>query len=297
MAGSSRDYRQSLKTALFITAVFFCIELAGGVVSGSLALVSDAGHMFSDVIALLLSFMALTLAEQIPTKERTYGFHRAEIFAAFINSVLLMAVSAGIAWEAWNRVVSPQPVQGVLMGAVAVAGLAANLAIIFMLHGSSDLNIRSAFLHVAGDTVSSVMVILAAAWITLTGQVLADPVLSVAIAALILFSAAGILRETVAILLQFTPRDVDFDAVITEMTSVPGVDGVHHVHLWSLCSDINVLDAHVFTCERDAAKAETIKQEIKRRLQKFRILHSALEFECEECENCQVAGSYSVRRE
>ncbi len=285
-----RDYRGSLKIALVITVVFFVIEVAGGFISGSLALLSDAGHMFSDVLSLLLSFTALTLARQIPTKERTYGFHRAEIFAAFINSLLLVLVSGGIVWQAWERMLSPAPVQGLLMGAVACAGLIANLLIIWLLHGSNDLNIRSAFLHVAGDTVSSVLVIAAAVWISLTGQVLADPVLSIAIAVMIAVSAAGILRETTAILLQFTPADVDFDAVVADMLSVPGVDGVHHVHLWSLCSDINVLDAHVFTCERDLEQAERIKQEIKKRLEKYRILHSTLEFECEECTDCRIVG-------
>ncbi len=285
-----RDYRGSLKIALVITVVFFVIEVAGGFISGSLALLSDAGHMFSDVLSLLLSFTALTLARQIPTKERTYGFHRAEIFAAFINSLLLILVSGGIVWQAWERMLSPAPVQGLLMGAVACAGLIANLLIIWLLRGSNDLNIRSAFLHVAGDTISSVLVIAAAAWIALTGQVLADPVLSIAIAVMIAVSAAGILRETTAILLQFTPADVDFDAVVADMLSVPGVDGVHHVHLWSLCSDINVLDAHVFTCERNLGQAERIKREIKKRLEKYHILHSTLEFECEECTDCRVVG-------
>ncbi len=285
-----RDYRGSLKIALVITVVFFVIEVAGGFISGSLALLSDAGHMFSDVLSLLLSFTALTLARQIPTKERTYGFHRAEIFAAFINSLLLILVSGGIVWQAWERMLSPAPVQGLLMGVVACAGLIGNLLIIWLLRGSNDLNIRSAFLHVAGDTISSVLVIAAAAWIALTGQVLADPVLSIAIAVMIAVSAAGILRETTAILLQFTPADVDFDAVVADMLSVPGVDGVHHVHLWSLCSDINVLDAHVFTCERNLGQAERIKREIKKRLEKYHILHSTLEFECEECTDCRVVG-------
>jgi cobalt-zinc-cadmium efflux system protein len=288
MTLASHDYRKSLKIALLITTVFFFVELTGGILSGSLALSSDAGHMFSDVLALLLSFGAMTLAEQLPTKERTYGFHRAEIFAAFVNSVLLIAVSAGIIWEAYQRALSPVPVQSGLMGAVAAAGLAANIAVMLLLRGSHDLNIRSAFLHVVGDTVSSVMVIGAATWIAFTGQAIADPVLSVAIAAMIVFSAAGILRETISVLLQFTPRSVDFDAVIADMVSVNGVDGVHHVHLWSLCSEIHVLDAHIYTCERDMEKVGKLKQEIKERLKKYRILHTTLEFECEECRECLI---------
>jgi cobalt-zinc-cadmium efflux system protein len=283
-----RDYRKSMKIALFITLVFLLVEIIGGLLSGSLALISDAGHMFSDVLALILSLGAMTLALQLPTKERTYGYHRGEIFAAFINSLLLIGVSTGILWEAYLRVINPAPVQGGLMFIVACIGLVANLGVVFLLHGSHNLNVRSAFLHVVGDTISSVAVIAAALWITFTGQVIADPILSGIIAVLIVISAARILRETIAILLQFTPQSVDFDAVISDMTTVKGVDGVHHVHLWSLCSDINVLDAHVYSCERDLEKIELMKQEIKERLKKYRILHSTLEFECEECKECDL---------
>jgi cobalt-zinc-cadmium efflux system protein len=282
------DYRKSMKIALIITVVFLFVEIAGGLFSGSLALLSDAGHMFSDVLSLVLSLGAMTLALQLPTKERTYGYHRGEIFAAFINSLLLIGVSAGILWEAYQRAINPAPVQGGLMLMVACIGLGANLWVIYLLHGSHNLNVRSAFLHVVGDTISSVAVIVAAVWIALTGQVMIDPVLSAFIAILIVISALRLLRETVTILLQFTPQSVDFDAVIADMTAVSGVDGVHHVHLWSLCSDINVLDAHVYSCEREVEKIEQMKKEIKERLKKYRILHSTLEFECDECKDCAI---------
>jgi cobalt-zinc-cadmium efflux system protein len=282
-----------MKIALIITLIFLLVEIAGGLLSGSLALISDAGHMFSDLLALILSLGAMTLALQLPTKERTYGYHRAEIFAAFINSLLLIMVSAGILWEAYQRIQTPAPVHGGLMFIVACIGLAANLGVVFLLHGSHNLNVRSAFLHVVGDTVSSVAVIAASVWITFTGQGIADPILSVIIAVLIVISAVRILRETIGILLQFTPQSVDFDAVVADMTSVKGVDGVHHVHLWSLCSDINVLDAHVYSCERDVERIEQIKREIKERLKKYRILHSTLEFECNECKNCALVESHN----
>jgi len=283
-----RDYRRPMKIALIITLVFFLLEVAGGLLSGSLALISDAGHMFSDLLSLLLSLGAMTLALQLPTKERTYGYHRGEIFAAFINSLLLIGVSAGILWEAYQRALHPAPVQGGLMFIVACIGLVANLGVVFLLHGSHNLNVRSAFLHVVGDTVSSLAVIAAAAWISITGQVIADPILSGIIAILIVVSALRILRETTMILLQFTPQGVDFDAVVADMTAVEGVDGVHHLHIWSLCSDINVLDAHVYSCEKDVEKLEETKQEIKERLKKYQILHSTLEFECNECKNCAL---------
>jgi len=288
MAHEHRDFKRSLSIALAITAVFLIVELAGGLISGSLALVSDAGHMFSDTLSLLLSLGAITLAKRLPTKERTYGLHRAEIFAAFINSLLLIGMSMVILWEAYLRSMNPAPIQSGLMGTVAVIGLISNLAVVYLLHGSHNLNVRSAFLHVIGDTISSVAVIAAAVWIAFTGQVIADLILSGFITVMILISAGGILRETIGILLQFTPRSVDFDAVIADMTSVRDVAGVHHVHLWSLSSDINVLDAHVYSCERDASRIEEMKKEIKKRLEKYHIHHSTLEFECEECKDCSI---------
>ena len=288
MAHEHRDFTRSLQIALVITTIFLVVELAGGLISGSLALVSDAGHMFSDALSLLLSLGAITLARRLPTKERTYGFHRAEIFAAFINSLLLIGMSMVILWEAYLRSLNPAPIQSSLMGVVAVIGLIANIAVVYLLHGSHNLNVRSAFLHVIGDTISSVAVIAAAVWIAFTGQVIADIILSGLITVMILISAAGILRETIGILLQFTPRSVDFDAVVADMSSVRDVSGVHHVHLWSLSSEINVLDAHVYSCERDASRIEEMKREIKRRLEKYNIRHSTLEFECEGCRDCTV---------
>ncbi len=297
MVHTHRDFKKPLQLALVITFLFFLVELAGGLISGSLALVSDAGHMFSDVLALLLSLGAITLAARLPSKERTYGFLRAEIFAAFINSLLLMAVSGVILWEAWQRLLNPSPIQSSLMGAVAVIGLIANIAVVFLLHGSHNLNIKSAFLHVIGDVVSSVAVIVAAVWIAFTGQVFIDPLLSGFIAVLIIVSAAGILRETIAILLQFTPRSVDFDAVIADMTTVKGVAGVHHVHIWSLSSEIHVLDAHIYSCEQDVTKIGEIRREIKQRLEKYHIHHSTLEVECEECAHCAIVELVSGHKE
>ncbi|MFA4826050.1 MAG: cation diffusion facilitator family transporter [Methanoregula sp.] len=297
MVHTHRDYKKNLQLALAITALFFIVELAGGMISGSLALVSDAGHMFSDVLALILSLGAITLSTQLPSKERTYGFLRAEIFAAFINSLLLMAVSGIILWEAWQRLLNPAPIESGLMGAVAVTGLIANIAVAFLLHGSHNLNVKSAFLHVIGDAVSSVAVIAAAVWIAFTGQVLVDPILSGFIAVLIIVSAAGILRETIAILLQFAPGSVDFDALIADMTAVEGVAGVHHVHIWSLSSDIHVLDAHIYSCEPDVVKIGEMKQEIRKRLEKYHIHHSTLEVECEECKHCSIMEPVNGHRE
>ncbi|MDD1719747.1 MAG: cation diffusion facilitator family transporter [Methanoregulaceae archaeon] len=283
----SRDER-SLRTGIIVTFLFFAVEVLGSWLSGSLSLLSDAGHMFIDAFALILSLGALTIARRLPTKERTFGFHRVEIFAAFINGLALLAVCGGIIYLAVLRFSQPRPIDSTMMLLIALIGLGANLFIAIRLRGSHDVNVRSAFLHVMGDALSSVAVIAAAIWIALTGQTIVDPILSCVIAGVIIITSLSMLRETVGILLQFTPGDVDFDAVVRDMESVPGVSGVHNVHLWSLCSDINILDAHVYSCEGDTAAIEKIKREIKRRLEQYRIRHSTLEFECEECKDCRV---------
>jgi len=279
---------RSLKIAIVLTAVIFLAEVIGGLVSGSLALLGDAAHMLQDVVALFLSLGAIIIAGRLPTTSRTFGYHRVEIGAAVVNGILLIGVSVMIVNEALARFSNPCPIDSSVMFGVAVIGLAANLAAMYVLHGSHDLNIRSAFLHVLGDTLSSVAVIIAAIWIAFTGQTFVDPLLSIAIAILILVSSFSLLREAFRILLQFAPRDVDTEEVIREIESVAGVDGVHNVHLWSLCSNINVLDAHVYSCEMDLHKLEAIKQEIKQRLEKYRIRHSTLEFECCECGDCRI---------
>ncbi len=277
------DYTASLRAGVLVTLIFFAVEVAGGYYSGSLSLISDAGHMFIDASALLLSLAAIRAGRSLPTKERTYGLHRAEIVVAFCNSLFLIILSVWILYEAFIRLSNPRQVDSTVMLVVALAGLAANAYIAYRLHGSRDLNVRSAFLHVVGDALTSLAVIGAAVWIAVTGQMAADPILSGLIAIVILISAARVLREAVAILLQFTPRDLDYDSVIREMESVPGVEGVHDVHIWSLSSSIFVMDAHVYSCERDDNRIGEIKREIKMRLERFQILHSTLEFECEEC--------------
>jgi cobalt-zinc-cadmium efflux system protein len=284
-------YEKALGLAIIITFFVFFVELGGAIYSGSLSLLSDAGHMFRDLFALILSLGALRIARQLPSKEKTFGYHRVEIFAAFINGLLLVLLSGVIVREAYLRFLDPQPVKSPVMIAVAALGLAANLFIATRLRGSHDVNIRSAFLHVLADTLSSVAVVAAGIWIFVSGQTFVDPVVSAVLAGIIFLSAISVLRETVAILLQYAPKDVSFDDVIRAIESVEGVEEVHNVHLWSLCSHINVLDAHIYSCRRDPTEIERIKKEIKRRLVQYRILHSTLEFECELCHECGlIAG-------
>ncbi|MGA2698432.1 MAG: cation diffusion facilitator family transporter [Methanoregula sp.] len=281
-------HKKPLKLAIVLTAIIFVAEVIGGLLSGSLSLLGDAAHMLQDIVALTLSLGAMIIAERLPTPTRTFGYHRVEIAVAVVNGLLLIGVSGIIIWEALARFAHPVPVNSTTMLVVAVIGLAANLVAAFVLHGSHDLNVRSAFLHVLGDTLSSVAVIAAAVWIALTGQTFVDPLLGIIIAILILVSSLSILNDAFRILLQFAPRDIAIEDVIATMESVKGVSGVHNVHLWTLCSNINVIDAHVYCCETDPDSREQIKVEIKHRLEPFRIGHSTLEFECRECEDCRV---------
>ena len=281
-------HKKPLKFAIILTAIIFVAEVIGGILSGSLSLLGDAAHMLQDTVALILSLGAMIIAERLPTPTKTFGYHRVEIAAAVVNGLLLIAVSALIIREAVDRFSHPQSINSTTMLAVALIGLAANLASAYFLHGSHDLNVRSAFLHVLGDTLSSVAVILAAVWIALTGQTFVDPLLGIAIAVVILVSSFSILRDAFRILLQFAPKDVVVADVIAAIESVPGVSGVHNVHLWTLCSNINVLDTHVYCCEADPEKQEKIKEEIRHRLEAFRIGHSTLEFECRECSDARV---------
>jgi len=290
----SRDHAQDhahekpLKLAIILTATIFVAEVIGGIVSGSLSLLGDAAHMLQDTVALFFSLGAMIIAERLPTPTKTFGYHRVEIAAAVVNGLLLIGVSGLIIYEAIDRFSHPQVINSSVMLAVATVGLLANLASAYFLHGSHDLNVRSAFLHVLGDTLSSVAVIAAAVWIAFTGQTFIDPVLGIIIAVVILVSSFSILRDAFRILLQFAPQDVAVPDVIAAMESVPGVSGVHNVHLWTLCSNINVLDAHVYCCETDPEVRETIKEEIKHRLEAFRIGHSTLEFECRECSDARL---------
>lgn len=288
MTGHGTNDRTALTAAVALTGVVMLLEAVGGYVSGSLALLSDAGHMLRDVLALLLSLGAVIIAERLPTKTRTFGYHRVEVLVAFVNGLLLIVLAGAILYEAAQRLSAPVAVGGTVMGAVGAVGLAANIAVVSILHGRDDLNVRSAFLHVVGDTLSSVAVIAAALWIALTGQTFVDPLLSGAIALVILASSYPLLRETVAVLLQYTPSGVDFDEVAAAIEGVDGVKNVHNVHLWSLCSHINILDAHVVTCVSDCAATGAIKEEIRRRLLAFDVKYSTLEFETEPCPRCEV---------
>jgi cobalt-zinc-cadmium efflux system protein len=278
-----RITEKHLKIAILLTSFYFIVEVVGGFLSGSLSLLGDAGHMLRDVFSLLITLGAMRIAKRLPAKTKTFGYHRVEILAAFINGLLLVGISLWIFLEAVERFAKPIPVKSPLMFFVAFIGLIVNLYVALKLHGSDDLNIKAAFLHVFTDALASFGVIFAAAWIFFTGQTIIDPILSVLIAFFILSTAFTVIRDALNILLEFTPKNIDLNNLIKAIEKIEGVEGIHDIHLWSLCSNLNVMDAHIFTNISDMDKIEYLKTKIKGELEKFNIKHSTLEFESEEC--------------
>jgi cobalt-zinc-cadmium efflux system protein len=245
-----RDGRlRRLAIALAITTTFLLVEVAGGILTNSLALLADAGHMATDVAALALSLFSIWLARRPATAERSFGYLRAEILAALVNGASLVAISIYIFWEAFQRIGEPPEVDSGPMLAVAIAGLAANAASAWVLSRggghSHDLNTRGALLHVIGDMLGSVGAILAALIMLTTGWYLADPLLSAGIGLLILWSSWKLLRESVDVLLEATPHGIDADQVRAAMAATDGVSGVHDLHIWTVTSGLIALSSHV----------------------------------------------------
>lgn len=272
-----------LKIAIALTSLYFIVEVIGGTISGSLSLLGDASHMLRDIFSLFITLGAVRIAKRLPSKTKTFGYHRLEILAAFINGLILVGISLWIFSKAIKRFVEPLPVKSPLMFSIAFIGLIVNLYVALKLRGSDDLNIRAAFLHAFTDTLASLGVIFASIWIFFTGRTIIDPIFGAMIAAFILFSAFAVIRDSLNILLEFTPKDIDFDDLVKDIEKIDGVEGIHDIHLWSLCSNLNVMDAHVFTNISNMEKIENLKAKIKMKLEEYNIKYSTLEFECKEC--------------
>jgi cobalt-zinc-cadmium efflux system protein len=244
-------HRRRLLLVLAITAAVMVVEVVGAVVSGSLALLADAGHMLTDVAGVGISLLAATLASRPPTLTRTYGWQRAEILAAMVNGMLLIGVAAVVLVEAFRRLSRPPELGTGVMLAVAVLGLVANLVALRLLHRGKgeSLNVRGAYLEVFGDVLGSAAVVLAAAIIAITGWWIVDPLASIAVALLILPRTWLLLRDALDVLLEATPRGVALAAVRRHILDVPGVQDVHDLHAWTITSGMPVLSAHVVVDE------------------------------------------------
>ena len=286
MSHIDHSISKRLVFAISLTAVTLVAEIVGGIWSNSLALLSDAGHVFLDLFALVLSLGAIKLAAQPASERHSYGLHRAEVLASLVNGLTVFLMAVGIIYEGVNRLVSPQEVNTTPMLVIAVLGLIANLLAARGLHGHShdDLNVHSAFLHVVGDAVASVGVIAGALLMRFTGWYQADPIISMAIGLLILVGAGRLLREATHILMEGVPRGLSVDQVAESMRGVDGVLDVHHINLWAVCSHIVALSAHVEIDPAHDGQRSQLLHHIEHELHgNFHITHTTIQFDCSTC--------------
>src|SRR5580658_8451649 len=286
VAGPNRKMQRVLKFSMTLTAAYVIATFYFGVRAHSLALVSEAGHNVSDLLAILLSFAAVYFQTRPATDQKTFGYQRAGVLAAFVNALTLIVLAAWIGISAIHRLYAPVAVQPRLMMYVAAAGVLMNGAIATLLWKfSGDVNIRSVFLHMLGDTLSTAAVIVGGAGILFTGAYWIDPVLSLLIAGMIVWSSVTIVRETLNILLEGTPSAVELAQVRTAIGNVPGVLDVHDLHVWSLGSSSHALASHVLIPEMPVSDCASILDAINCGLRdRFHITHTTIQFEIRGCE-------------
>lgn len=286
-----------LKISLAVTLGYIVLLVVAGIRAHSLALLSEAGHNLSDFLALLLSLVAVYFQSRPASSTKTYGYHRAGVLAALVNAGSLVAVSFFIFYEAFHRLQHPQPVRAGVMMWVAAAGVVMNGAIAVLLYRSSrstagDVNIRSALLHEVGDTLSTAAVIAGGWAILVTGNYWIDSALSFGIAILILWSGFGIVRETLNILLEGTPRGMKLEKIESTIRSIGGVNDVHDLHVWSIGSETHALSCHISIADIPPSVSERILRDVKERLLRdFRIDHTTIQFEhaiCEVAHGCVI---------
>ncbi|GIV59566.1 MAG: cobalt transporter [Rhodothermaceae bacterium] len=277
---------QRLGWSIALNLLITVAEVIGGIVSGSLALLSDALHNFSDTASLGVAYGARRLSGRAANQRKTFGYRRAEILGAFVNLITLVLIALFLIQEAVRRMLDPQPVDGPVMLAVAVIGLGANVATALLLHRDArhSLNVKSAYLHILTDAVSSVGVVLGGVLILWLDVYLVDPILTLLISVYILYHSYHLLRRTTDILMEGAPPRLDLDEVIRAVQAIDGVLDMHHLHVWQLDENHPALEAHIVIEKEDLARMETIKQRIKDLLQeRFGIGHSTLEFEFVPC--------------
>jgi cobalt-zinc-cadmium efflux system protein len=287
-----------MKFAVILTVLILLLEAIGGILTNSLALLSDAGHVFADIFALGLSWVALVLSGLPPNHRKSYGYFRAEVLAAAINGVTLFLVALWIFYEAIGRISSPVPVKSLEMFLIALVGLAVNLIIMLKLKGSihQSLNVKSAFLHVLGDMLSSVGVIVGGIIMLVTQFYIVDPIISILIGLIILRGAVGVLKECSDILLEGVPKDIKLGEVEKVLKHIPGVVDIHDLHIWSISSTHLALSSHVIVDEQTTHSTKKILDEIQAKMmEKFKIEHITIQFECLCCGGKRVECILSER--
>lgn len=287
-----------LRWSLAATALFVVVEIAAGIHAGSLALLSDAGHNFTDALALLLAWFGFYMATKPANEIKTYGYHRAGVLAAFVNALTLVALSLWIFRESYLRLRNPEPVKELTMIVVASLGLVVNGGIMWGLRTARrhDINVRSAFLHMLGDALGSVAIIAGAIVIRFTGWEQVDPLLSMIIGGLIIWTAWDIVKESLNILLEGLPRGLSLQAVETAIGEVEGVLDVHDLHIWSLGSSTHALSCHVLIEDVALSASNVILSQVKEILaERFHIHHTTLQFEHAGCDvsscECMAPGA------
>jgi len=281
--------QRGLIVALGLTICIMLVELVGGILSNSMSLLGDAGHMLVDVLALGISLFALNLAKRPATSARTFGLHRAEILAALANGTILILVSFFVFYASIQRLKSPPEIKSTLMIVIAVIGLIANLIGVILLRRDrhANLNVKGAFLHIVGDTISSVGVIAAGIIVSTTGFRLADPIMAIIIGIIILLGAVQLVRESTNILLESVPKNIDTDEVINTLKNIKGVKEIHDFHLWTITSGIYALSSHVMLDEEQINNAHEIIDLINVELKtKHGITHTTIQIEFERCDSC-----------
>jgi cobalt-zinc-cadmium efflux system protein len=285
-SGGHHAASRGLRGALAVTAIFLVAEVVGGLLSNSLTLLADAGHMLTDVGALAFSLFVAWLARQPSTPQKTYGYLRWEILAALLNGAVLLAISAAIVWEAVRRLRTPEPVQTGVMLAVGAAGLVANAVAARLLHAGSghSLNVRGAYLHVLSDLLGSVAAVVAALFIRFEGWTVADPVASILMTVLIVRSSWSLVRESVDVLLEATPAHIDLGAVRRSLESVEHVESVHDLHVWTLTSGVVAMSAHAVV--HDPVRHQGALEAMTRTLGASGIHHVTIQIEGQTLEEC-----------
>ncbi|MGD0590091.1 MAG: cation diffusion facilitator family transporter [Bacteroidota bacterium] len=273
--------------AIVLNAVIFIVELVGGILTNSLALISDSLHNLSDFFALILSYIASKVVQWKSNSEKSYGYVRVEIFVAFINSMALVLIGIYIIYEGIQRFAHPEPVAGRWMLIIAVIGFVVNTAATLLLktHAHHDLNMKSAYLHLLTDAIESLAVVVVAGVIAWKDWRILDPLISIAIGLFIIKSAWSIVAETVHILTEGTPRGINLEEVATFIQSFPGVENVHHLHIWGLSSRVRALSAHIVVQDQLISSGCKISTQLEQELEhRFGINHPTLQLESSVCE-------------
>jgi len=293
----NRSIEKRLLLSFILTLLILAIEVIGGIISNSLALLSDAGHVLTDAFALGLSMIAAHIGRKPSDHRATYGYQRVGILAASFNGISLIGIALFIFIESYNRFLSPPEIGITVMLSIATAGLIGNIIMALILgHGHDDLNIKSAWLHVLGDTLSSVGVIISGLIVYLTGWRYADPVASILIGVIIIAGGTRVLKEALSIFLELTPRGFSIEEIAGRIAEIPGVMGIHAVHIRSLAHRQIAFSAHIRVHDQKLSEVECLRRQIEAALREMKISHILLQFECAECQNsglyCQIHSDW-----